>query len=322
MDIIDKTSIDNHSNTFSILIPVYNEAENIEKLLALICSIAPEEVLEILVCDNASTDTTIEVVRKWEKKSPLVRLISEDTWGKSATWNHLVEQAKASNLIFFDADVMPAKDCLNLLIEATQHNDYIVYTGRRNYRWSNSSIQHWLLSLISDPVLELCLIGSCYATQKDRLLSKMRQFGYLQIPDVFADDVFLQALLQKEELLVIQDCIVNVTGFSFHSFIKVQARKQAIKHELHIQYPQLGKALQKHYPETVSDISQMKFVLTGGFNNFLKIRWVASGFLKWLLACIYSTQIKTLGQQYVEVYCQYGGSYLLRTIASTRSSQL
>lgn len=187
------------NNNFSILIPAYNEAEHIGNLLAHICSVAPDEVLEILVCDNASTDATAEVVQKWGEKSQLVRLISEDKSGKSAAWNTLIEQAKAPILIFFDADIMPDKDCLKQLIEATQQSDYMVYTGRRIYRWPDSSIQHGLLSLILNLVLELCLVGSCYAVRKDLLLSRMRQLGFKQMPDVFAEDVYIYKLFSKKE---------------------------------------------------------------------------------------------------------------------------
>ncbi|ANT64060.1 polyprenol monophosphomannose synthase [Prosthecochloris sp. CIB 2401] len=57
-----------------VIIPTYNEVENIGRLTGEILEQFPEE-LQILVIDDSSPDGTAEVVRKWTEKNPRVHLI-------------------------------------------------------------------------------------------------------------------------------------------------------------------------------------------------------------------------------------------------------
>ena len=135
---------DNPPQTYSILIPAYNEASHIGDLLQHLCARMPESVLEILVCDNASTDNTAAIVKSWTEQSSLIRLITSKTEGKPAAWNLLVEEAKASTLVFLDADIVPDSHCLDRLLAATKRGQSLVYAGQRRYWRPNLTLSQRL----------------------------------------------------------------------------------------------------------------------------------------------------------------------------------
>lgn len=67
----------------SICIPTYNGAlhlsETLEKVIARIDECGARETVEVVVCDNASTDATGEIVRTWIRRCPdLVRHVRNE----------------------------------------------------------------------------------------------------------------------------------------------------------------------------------------------------------------------------------------------------
>ena len=61
----------------SVIIPAFNEEKYIEDCLKILATNLPKEVIEIIVVDNASTDQTSEIAKKFRK----VRVVREDEKG-------------------------------------------------------------------------------------------------------------------------------------------------------------------------------------------------------------------------------------------------
>lgn len=60
----------------SIVIPVYNEAENIDLLIEeLVATMSQAEVYEIIYVDDGSTDNTVAVLRQAQQNNKLLRVI-------------------------------------------------------------------------------------------------------------------------------------------------------------------------------------------------------------------------------------------------------
>jgi len=60
----------------SIVIPVYNEAENIDLLIEeLVATMSHAEVYEIIYVDDGSTDNTVAVLRRAQQNNKLLRVI-------------------------------------------------------------------------------------------------------------------------------------------------------------------------------------------------------------------------------------------------------
>jgi glycosyltransferase involved in cell wall biosynthesis len=89
----------------SVLIPAYNEAALIERVLARVIEIGPL-VKEIIVVDDGSTDDTAAVARRVARFCPLIQVHQLDrNRGKTAAIQHALDQATGEVIIVQDADL-------------------------------------------------------------------------------------------------------------------------------------------------------------------------------------------------------------------------
>ncbi len=95
------------SSTFSVLIPVRNEAENIIRLLQdLENQDYPQNYFEVIVIDDHSEDKTVDLVKEFIEKSGLtIRLVQLDEQnGKKAAITLGVDQAVHDYILATDGD--------------------------------------------------------------------------------------------------------------------------------------------------------------------------------------------------------------------------
>lgn len=87
----------------SVIIPVYNGESTIS--YALDSVLTQKGILEILVIDDCSTDSTEQIVKGYCNKNSLVHYIKNPTnSGAAASRNHGVSKAKGEYVAFLDAD--------------------------------------------------------------------------------------------------------------------------------------------------------------------------------------------------------------------------
>ncbi len=97
----------------SIIIPVHNEAENIDKLVRYLIQHKKKSVSEILVVDAGSTDNTMEIA----KQAGAITIISPRK-GRAAQMNYGASLATGDILYFVHADTFPPSSFANDIIEA------------------------------------------------------------------------------------------------------------------------------------------------------------------------------------------------------------
>ena len=86
----------------SIIIPTFNEEENIDKIITYLLSIQQKEKVEIIIADGGSTDNTIGLANK-HKVLTTVSPIK----GRAGQMNHGVSLATGNVLYFIHADSRP-----------------------------------------------------------------------------------------------------------------------------------------------------------------------------------------------------------------------
>lgn len=94
----------------SVIIPTHNRAKILEKTLsAYIQQTARDEILEIIVVDDGSTDGTSDLISQIAHASvvPIVSLHQENR-GQAAARNRGIESARAELMLLGDDDVIPA----------------------------------------------------------------------------------------------------------------------------------------------------------------------------------------------------------------------
>lgn len=111
-----ETSLESRKSSISVIIPAYNEADNIaECLQALLGSSSlSAEILEVWMVDDQSTDDTLAIAQglQAQLKDPRLNILPaqprppDQTWvGKNWACTQAVPQAQGEFLLFIDADV-------------------------------------------------------------------------------------------------------------------------------------------------------------------------------------------------------------------------
>ena len=107
------------NHTVSVLIPARNEEKVIGRTLEFMSKLDyPKEKLEIIVLDDASTDSTSKIAHEWAYKFPSIRVIDRAIGGlgKGDVLNQGVRESKNDIIIIFDADYTPAPDTIKRLV--------------------------------------------------------------------------------------------------------------------------------------------------------------------------------------------------------------
>lgn len=138
----------------SFLIPVFQEEATIAELLArvLACDVTSEGFeREVLICDDGSTDGTLEAIRKVAESAPWMRVfVHERNRGKGAAIRTLLEHATGDVVVVQDADLeYEVDDCLRLLHRFGEGCD-AVYGSRflRTRHPSGMKLANWVANRV------------------------------------------------------------------------------------------------------------------------------------------------------------------------------
>jgi glycosyltransferase involved in cell wall biosynthesis len=111
--------------SISIVIPTYNEEDNIKTCLdALLRQKYPLDLLEIIIVDNMSTDRTVEVVEQYTEAFPAILMIRNEI-AKDAEISKMLglRKAKGELFLYLDADIeIVGDDWLNKLAKPLIEN--------------------------------------------------------------------------------------------------------------------------------------------------------------------------------------------------------
>jgi glycosyltransferase involved in cell wall biosynthesis len=123
----------------SIVIPVYNERENLILLDKKITkSIKPlNKKYEVILVDDGSIDGSVDLIRKLKNENPCLRLIRFDrNYGQTAAFSAGFSKARGNIIVTMDADLQNDPADIPLLLEKI--NEYDVVCGwryKRNDPW-------------------------------------------------------------------------------------------------------------------------------------------------------------------------------------------
>ena len=95
-----------HEPIVSIIVPTYNEEDDIETTLDALTNLTYRKT-EIIIVDSASTDDTIGMVKKFSEKDKSIKLYCEsERQGVSSARNLGVEKANGEIIVILNADVI------------------------------------------------------------------------------------------------------------------------------------------------------------------------------------------------------------------------
>jgi len=176
----------------SVVVPTYNEAENIRQLLAEIDSVLEQrdESYELLVVDDNSPDGTGDIVKNVaEQEIPQVKLLERDQkQGLGAAYKFALPQAKGDVIIQMDADFSHRPVDISKLLDGIEEGADVaigsryVSKGERNDSWYRQIFPQ-LGRLLYRAILPIKDPTSGFKAYKKRALEKL---NWKTLPDSFS----------------------------------------------------------------------------------------------------------------------------------------
>ncbi|KAJ8957685.1 hypothetical protein NQ318_017577 [Aromia moschata] len=223
-------------NKYSILLPTYNEVENLPIIIWLIIKYMNESGYdyEIIIIDDGSPDGTLEAAGQLQNiygKDKIVLRPREKKLGLGTAYIHGIKHATGNFVVIMDADLSHHPKFIPQFIEKQQKGDFDVVSGTRYvgsggvYGWDFkrklvSRGANFLTQLLLRPgasdltgsfrlykkdVLEK-LIKSCvskgYVFQMEMII-RAREFNYSigEVPITFVDRVYGESKLGGSEIV-------------------------------------------------------------------------------------------------------------------------
>jgi glycosyltransferase involved in cell wall biosynthesis len=137
-----RRSASREGGTLSVLVPIYNERATIERLLTQVVSVDTGLDMEVLACDDGSSDGTRDILSKLSLPGLKVVFMDQNV-GRGGVIKHLWTLAKGDIYIHQDADLeYNPQDYIRLLQPLLNGTADVVYGSRfkgsiEKMRWIN-----------------------------------------------------------------------------------------------------------------------------------------------------------------------------------------
>ncbi len=153
----------------SIVIPVYNEKNTIEKIVELVRGVDGVDK-EIVIVDDGSTDGTVDILKEIGNKYPDIKVvIKEENRGKGHTLKLGFKETTGDYVIIQDADLeYDPQDYKKLIRALDEEKVDVIYGSRFSGNYEKMSTFHYfgnkLLTLITNLFFSVMLtdMETCY----------------------------------------------------------------------------------------------------------------------------------------------------------------
>ncbi|MCO6040468.1 glycosyltransferase [Thermococcus alcaliphilus] len=132
----------------SIIVPTYNERENLEELFERIAKALEGKEFEIIIVDDDSPDRTWEKAKELAKKYPVKVIRRTDERGLSSAVIRGFEEARGEIFVVMDADLQHPPEVIPELIKAIESGADIAIASRY-VRGGKVENWYWWRKLIS-----------------------------------------------------------------------------------------------------------------------------------------------------------------------------
>lgn len=179
----------NPSTHVTIGVPVRNEEKTIAKTLRglLEQQMDGTKKPDIIVCCNASTDKTAQIVKEIAQKNPRVRLLELQEPGKPGAMNAIAQHADAKSqfVVFCDGDVHLKPGAVQDLLDGFKDNEHLQAVGAvPQYReWPGQNWVQRMAIAVAKTDAQRSLSGHLFAIRRE---------SWTDLPErVFGEDLWL-----------------------------------------------------------------------------------------------------------------------------------
>lgn len=141
----------------SVIIPVFNEEENISPLLKRLLPVVEKYQYEVIFVNDGSQDETVKNIKSFSEKNKNIKLISfYRNFGHQVALTAGYEVCRGDAVVSIDADLQDPPEVIDKMVKSWQKGNLVVY-GKRGKRWGESFFKKYtasafykLINLLSD----------------------------------------------------------------------------------------------------------------------------------------------------------------------------
>ncbi len=120
----------------SVVLPVYNEAENLPELYRRLARVL-DEASEVIFVNDGSVDNSAELIRELHRQDPRIKLISfSRNFGHQAAITAGIDHSRGKAVILMDADLQDPPEVLLRMLEQWRAGAEVVYAVRHKRKES------------------------------------------------------------------------------------------------------------------------------------------------------------------------------------------
>ncbi|MBI5127303.1 glycosyltransferase family 2 protein [Candidatus Roizmanbacteria bacterium] len=141
----------------SVIIPVYNEQDNVKPLLDRLLPVIKKYQYEIIFVDDGSTDKTAAFIKKTGQKNLQIKLLSfYRNFGHQMALSAGYETARGDAVVTIDADLQDPPEIIVKMVEKWQMGAKIVYAKRNErqgedfFKIGTATLFYKLINFLSD----------------------------------------------------------------------------------------------------------------------------------------------------------------------------
>ncbi|ASK27816.1 poly-beta-1,6-N-acetyl-D-glucosamine synthase [Neisseria chenwenguii] len=118
----------------SILIPCFNEADNLDASIPHLLQLTYPNY-ELIFINDGSKDDTLKLLRKWEKQSGRITVIDQPNGGKASAMNNGARAARGKYLVGIDGDAVLDYHALEFIVDTLEQRPEVgAVTGNPRVR--------------------------------------------------------------------------------------------------------------------------------------------------------------------------------------------
>lgn len=197
----------------SVIIPIHNSEKYIGKCVDSIINQTYTN-WELLLIDDASTDKSGEICKRYAEKDQRIKYYLKDHGGSADTRNKGLDLANGDYLYFADSDDYCERDLLETIIKCIEqtHADMVVFGYYRHKNGLKSQYVYEGGEITSEKVLESLLVDSNIGNYIWNKVFAKELFNDIRFPkgEIFEDASIMYKLILKCE------CIVSIDKIMYH----------------------------------------------------------------------------------------------------------
>ncbi len=202
----------------SIIIPTFNEADNIGKLITYLKKNDENKITEIIIADGGSTDNTSEIAVKNGAKVLLC-----PAKGRAAQINYAASFADADILYFIHADCFPPKNYIYDITHAIQNGfEFGRYRTKFDSRKNLLKINGWFTRFD----WFICYGGDQTLFITKKLFNKIGGYNDMMIMEDF--DIVRRGKQFAKYKIIKNNVLISARKYENNNWLKVQLANRTI----------------------------------------------------------------------------------------------